>query len=106
MRNGEVYQVRLIPEFGCVRAEFRMAFGSTDLDVERQAVIGELDVGRKRAVGRRMRQIVADVRQIRLCRRQAFDDGQRFGHAEVRGVRPMSQRVEHQYIEPFEERER
>ena len=75
-------------------------------DLERQAVVGELDAGGQRGVGRRVRQVVADVREIGLPRREALDDRQRLGDREVRGMRAMAQRVEDQGVEAVEQRPR
>ena len=53
-----------------------------------------------------MRQVVADVRQIRMARPHALHHGESFGHREVRGMWTMAQGIKDKNVEPLEQRPR
>ena len=53
-----------------------------------------------------MAEIVRHVREVRAPRLDARDDVERLGHGEVRGVRLVAQRVDHQRVDAVEQRPR
>ena len=72
--------------------------GSPDGDL--QAVVGQPDMRRQAALGRCVRQLVADVREVGAARIELF----RVCHGPldggVRGVRLIAERIEKQHVEP------
>jgi len=70
--------------------------------VNGQAVEGQLHALRECGVGGRVWQIVADVRQVRSLRRDAFDDVNGLRHCEMRRVRAVSQRIKDQHLDTLQ----
>ena len=53
---------------------------------------------------RRVPQVVADVREVRLTRGDALGRGEGLIDVEVRRMRPLSQRVDHEHVDAVDER--
>ena len=76
------------------------------LDLQHQPIISQLHTSRQLRAGLRVRQIVADVREVRALGAETRDDVERFADAEMRRVRTMAQRVEHDRAHAVEQRPR
>ena len=72
---------------------------SSDSRIDNQAVVRKRDAGRQPCTGRRVRQIVAHVREKRAPRTNAGRRLKRVADREMRWMRPVSQRVDHQRVE-------
>ncbi len=72
--------------------------------VEPQPIICQFYTGRQARIGRGMRQIVTDVCEVRACRGEPLDNGERFGDGEMGRMRSIAQGVEHEEIDAVEER--
>src|SRR6185503_13475349 len=88
MRNGYSLYPLCVLCFLCVLC----AWSSRNL--QDQAIISQLHAVRQLRARLGVRQIVTDVREVRALRAHPADGVDRFGDAEVRGVRTLSQRVD------------
>src|SRR5215469_5212870 len=67
-----------------------------------QAVVREEDAGRQRRFGRRMRQVMTNVREIRLLRAQRLSSGDRRLNRRMRRMRFVPERIEEEHIQSLE----
>jgi tetrapyrrole methylase family protein / MazG family protein len=74
-----------------------------NLDVEHEAIICQLHARRQPRVRLRMRQVVCHVREVGLSRRNPPCSGHRLAKREVRFVRCVTQRVEHEDVDAFDQ---
>jgi hypothetical protein len=74
-------------------------------DIHTEAVVGKGHAGRQRRAGGRMAEVMRNVCEIRLPRPNPAGHLDSLCEREVRGMRLMAQRVEHQVIEAVQQRE-
>ena len=66
------------------------------VNLQHQAIIGQLHAGGQAHAGGFVRQVVADVGEVGALGSDPRDDVERLGHVEVRRMRTLAQRVEHE----------
>src|SRR6266550_8753657 len=75
-------------------------------DLQHEAIISQLHAGRELRTGFGMRQVVADVREVRALGAEARDDVDGFADTEMRRMWPMAQRVDDHDPHTLQERPR
>ena len=90
-----------------LRAEIQRAIAASSARLRKrhaESVVGQFDARRELRLGRVVLEFVRHVGKERPLRAYPLGDGDGFGQAEVSGVRPRPQGVEHEHIEPGQQR--
>src|SRR5713226_51101 len=78
----------------------------SSVDLQHQTIISQLHTSGQLRARLGVRQIVADVREVRALDAEARDDGGRFGETEMRRVRAMAKGIENYRTHAVEQRPR